>query len=132
MSDDLRRGRTTEVVVRTAVWGEHRWPTAPPERAYLGTAHRHRFEIEYSLPVDDDDRQVEFHDLLDAVNDRIRIVGRLMLTYGTDVYDFDDQSCETIAWSLINAVAVTLNQPRAGHTCSVFEDGICGARVRAT
>jgi hypothetical protein len=44
----------------------HRWADAAGERAYLAERYRHLFHFRVELDVGHDDREVEFHDRLDA------------------------------------------------------------------
>ena len=103
-----------EIVVRFCAEGWHRWPEAPASRAYLATYHRHLFHVEVRLPVLHDEREVEFHDLLDAVRS----------DFGSG--DFGAASCEAMARTLAQKTA-----RRYGRACTVavFEDGEVGASV---
>lgn len=59
-----------EVWSTVELYGFHHWPDAAkvnPNRAYLGDRHRHRFVITATVRVVHEDRQVEFHDLHDAI-----------------------------------------------------------------
>lgn len=102
------------ITVRFQVEGWHHWPDAPEHRAYLGRDHRHMFHVEVSVPVAEDDREIEFHDLLDFA--RIRFGGGQM----------GGQSCEMMARDLCRRVTVRYDRPA---TVRVFEDGEVGATV---
>ncbi len=54
-----------EIFVRFTFAGFHRWEGAPAHRSYLATRHRHLFGVEVKCLVNNDDREIEFHDLLD-------------------------------------------------------------------
>jgi hypothetical protein len=115
-------------VVRFSMDGYHRWEEAPRERKYLGSKHRHRFNIELSVEVEHANRDVEFHDLLSFSK------AALLRSWGTrrwglveDTVDFGTWSCERIAIWLADTI-----QARYGkRACcvSVFEDGDVGAVV---
>lgn len=110
MSDVL-----THVVIRFVQEGFHRWVNAPELRAYLAQRHRHLFHVEVALQVFDEDREVEFHDLLDFCK----------AAFPTG--DFGGRSCETLAKDLQNTI--TCRYPNRQVIVSVFEDGEVGARV---
>jgi len=54
-----------EIFVRFTFAGFHRWEGAPTHRSYLAARHRHLFGVEVKCLVNSDDREIEFHDLLD-------------------------------------------------------------------
>lgn len=105
------------VTVRFDVDGYHRWPAAPPARSYLEARHRHRFGFTVTIPVDHDERQVEFHDLLDWCTSRF-----------DDEEEFGDRSCETIAGLFAGRVVGEWKVPWC--ECSVSEDGYVTATLR--
>lgn len=107
---------------KTVIWcthrfiGMHSWPNATPERAYLASPHRHLFHVKVEVDVEHDDREIEFHDLLDVVMNHCR------------VYESAGaMSCEMMARELQRAV---LNR-WAGRmvAAEISEDGEFGARV---
>ena len=51
--------------VRFSEPGFHCWPQAPERRAYLRNPHRHLFYVTVACIVSHDEREIEFHDLLD-------------------------------------------------------------------
>jgi hypothetical protein len=104
-----------EIVVRFTVEGWHRWPDAPPPRAYLAARHRHVFHVEAGLEVYADDREIEFHDFLDFC--------RAALPGG----EFGGQSCEHLARALLEKI--TRRYPGRRVLIGIFEDGEVGARV---
>lgn len=105
---------TTTVWARFDFVGFHNWPEAPEGRAYLRERHRHRFFVEVEVEVSGD-RQIEFHDLLQAVR------------VGQPEVELYSRSCEEIAAGLGRFLAETYQRP---YTVTVSEDGECGARVR--
>lgn len=105
----------TNIIVRFTVEGFHQWKNAPFNRDYLRNKHRHLFYIEVKVSVLHDDREIEFHDLLDFCK----------VTFGEG--DFGGHSCETLAKALINDLIA--KYPGREIAVSVFEDGEVGAEV---
>lgn len=105
-------------VVRFTCAGWHRWPDAPPPRAYLASCHRHLFHVEVRLQVRHDEREVEYHDLLDFCQGAFA---------GGDM---GGASCETMAREL--AQEVTAQFPWRWLSVSVLEDGEVGALYEAS
>lgn len=110
-------GSNATIFVRTRREGQHRWPQAPEHREYLRSAHRHLFHIEVSTWVTHDDREIEFHDLLDQVN-----------AYWTELPMKDGlpMSCEMMARMLGELLVAKYKR---SFQVSVSEDGECGASV---
>lgn len=104
------------VWVKHSSSGFHSWPDATPHREYLSHPHRHQFVTTVWLTVEHGDREVEFHDVLDAVS-RVMYDGR----------DFGPCSCEAIASKVLTEVV----RYWPGRDCvvEVSEDGECGALV---
>ena len=94
--------------------GFHNWPDAPINRDYLAARHRHVFHVEVHISVAHDDREVEFHDLLDFVREAF------------PGGELGAQSCEMMARDLGKKIAL-----RFGRACevSVSEDGGVGSTV---
>ena len=107
----------TNIWVRTTVQGFHNWPQPYKGREYLADRHRHLFHVEVEVPVSHDDRDIEFHDLLDEVN------GWLRQFRG----EFGPRSCEAIAREL--GKFVLLSHPIGTVKITVSEDGEAGAVV---
>lgn len=105
----------SEIFVRFRRVGFHRWPGASGKRAYLAFPHRHVFHVEVSMDVGHDEREVEFHDLLDAAQEE----------FGGE--DRGTMSCEAMARELGKKLARRFG--RAVVVC-VSEDGEAGSRVR--
>lgn len=103
--------------VTTRFVGYHVWADAPPGRAYLGARHRHLFGVRVSMPVEHDDREVEFHDVLDQVAAEIGLWDRKSLG-----------SCEMMARGLAGKLAGYYGR---SVTVSISEDDECGAEVTA-
>ena len=102
------------IFVRFTQPGFHHWPQPTPERSYLGQRHRHLFHVEVRLQVEHDDREVEFHDLLDFA--RARFPGG----------ELGPQSCEMLARSLGKEIARRFQR---AVEVAVSEDGEVGALV---
>lgn len=105
---------TMNIVIRFQVEGFHNWPEAPNHRFYLRAMHRHLFYVEATIPVTHDDREIEYHDLLDFCKENFQ------------EGDHRGKSCEQLAHELANKIVVKF-QRRA--TVSVFEDGEVGSVV---
>lgn len=113
-TDDDER---VEVWATVRVPGFHRWPDAPPRRAYLRARHRHLFHVRVTVDVLHDDRDVEFHDLQD----------RILMHMGAGTREFGAMSCEAIARDLgraLRSLGVVVSQ------VEISEDGENGATVR--
>lgn len=82
-----------ELRVSTTKSGFHRWPDAPPHRAYLGLRHQHTFFFEVHIPVEKADRDLEFHD----ERERLECIVETMFPNG----EFGDKSCESIAIDIL-------------------------------
>ncbi len=108
-------------LVSTIAWvtcqfeGWHAWPDAPEPRAYLASPHRHLFKVLVELEVFHDDREIEFHDLLDFV--RSQLPGP----------DLGARSCEMMAKALGHSILARF--PGRDVLVSVSEDGEVGARA---
>lgn len=105
---------SADIWVRFAVPGFHCWPEAPHWRPYLAQPHRHLFQVVVRTQVTHDDREVEFHDLLDQA--RADFPGG----------DLGRQSCEDMARALATKMAAHYRRP---FEVSVSEDGEVGAVV---
>ena len=102
------------IFVRFQVPGFHHWPEPTSERAYLGQRHRHLFHVEVRMEVGHDDREVEFHDLLDFA--RAQFPGG----------ELGGQSCEMMARQLGKEIARRFGR---AIEVTVSEDGEVGAVV---
>lgn len=109
--------KTISAVVRFTVPGFHCWPYPREGREYLGALHRHLFFVEVQLELEHEDREIEFHDLLDFAKENFPDLS----------YDqISSMSCEQMAFKLANKI--TLRFCRR-VTVSVFEDNEVGAVV---
>ena len=112
-SHQLRR----YVEVSFTAEGWHRWPRAPVRRDYLKARHRHLFHIRLRMEVRRQNREIEFHDLLDQAK----------AAFGTG--DFGSKSCECLAHKLVQHFRERPEYRGRAMTASVSEDGECGAGV---
>src|SRR6516162_3307484 len=80
------------IFVRLTVPGFHAWPDAPHHRAYLRFSHRHMFHIEVRCEVTHDDREIEYHDLMDLTRGFVAESAET-----TETCSFGSMSCEQIA-----------------------------------
>jgi hypothetical protein len=103
-----------EIFVRFSFPGFHHWESAPEHRSYLASRHRHLFGVEVRCSVNNDDREIEFHDLLDQAKSFFSESER------------GNQSCEMMARALGEFLASCYQRP---FTVSVTEDNECGAQV---
>ncbi|MEY9179702.1 hypothetical protein [Bradyrhizobium sp. USDA 313] len=107
------------IFVRFTMAGFHRWAGAPIGRAYLADRHRHLFHVEVRMQVAHDDREVEFHDLLDEAR---TIFAEDLGANG----NYGSHSCEMLGRELGDRLAKQYGRP---VTVIVSEDGECGAQV---
>ena len=114
---------TTWVVVRHRFDALHHWPNAPVHRAYLGQDHRHLFHVEMRIQVFDDDRALEFHDILKKLQREWCVPG----TRADGMNDIGAMSCEMVAKSILSAARREYD--KRAMKVSVFEDGENGAIV---
>lgn len=112
----MGRRPQVRVWVKRSSSGFHSWPDATVRRGYLAAQHRHQFVTTVWLTVEHGDREVEFHDLLEAV-ERVMFDGR----------DFGSRSCEAIASIVMDEVINVW--PGRDCVVEVSEDGECGALV---
>ena len=114
---EMTDGITRFAVVRFRREGFHNWPGAEGRRAYLAQRHRHLFHVEVKLEVWDNEREVEYHDLLE---------------YCTHLWDTElgremgGLSCESMAHYLLAQISRHFGEKRR-LSVSVFEDGEVGA-----
>lgn len=104
-----------DIVVRFTAEGWHCWPNAPEARAYLRASHRHLLYVEVQMQVLHNQREVEFHDLLDFA--------KKAFGHG----DFGAASCETLATRLLDQICMMYSDRRT--VVRVFEDNEVGAVV---
>jgi hypothetical protein len=103
------------VMVRRRFEGFHQWPDATGQRDYLAHRHRHLFWVQVEAAVTHDDREIEFHDLLDQVK---------AWWPGPELGRW---SCEQIGKHYLNHLIQDYGH--RSYLVEVWEDGEVGARV---
>lgn len=103
-----------EIFVRFTFEGFHSWKDASEHRKYLSYRHRHNFHVELRCHVEHDDREIEFHDLIDE--------GKSYFVNG----EMNNMSCEMMARKLAEDLSTKYKR---SFTASVSEDGECGATI---
>lgn len=104
------------ITIRTQFEGFHSWPAAPPTRSYLADSHRHIFHVEVSIETHHNEREIEFHDLLDEVQ-----VARRLIPHRSE------WSCESMAEVIGERIGD--QHPNRWLKVSVFEDGENGSSL---
>ncbi|MBD3262645.1 MAG: hypothetical protein GF334_13410 [Candidatus Altiarchaeales archaeon] len=51
---------SSSIIVTFSFFGIHRWKNAPPQVAFLRNEHRHEFGVVVDIPVNHEDRDLEF------------------------------------------------------------------------
>ena len=105
------------IIVTWTQEGFHCWPEAPTNRSYLADQHRHQFHYRAGVEVEHNDREVEFHDMLDELRACTQAVGTQL----------GRVSCEDLAQIVLTAIEAAW--PGRNRWCEVFEDGEVGARL---
>lgn len=113
---------STTITVRFQWAATHRWEGAKGRHIYLRHPHRHLFKGEAEIEVRDDDREVEFLELLDILE-----IDVVPLYRG----DIGMSSCEHVAKGIAGILLSRYGEDRSLRV-SVFEDGENGATVRWT
>lgn len=99
----------------------HKWQDATKNRGYLALAHPHNFEIKIEIQVFEDDRELEFHDVQDALNAKMQEAADI------EMYELD--SCESIAKDILEWLKAKYGVNRK-TTVEVWEDKDCGGKVK--
>lgn len=107
----------TKIWVTFAIPGIHCYPQAPDDVDYLRHPHRHLFKFKITAQVFHDDRDIEFHQLMNWC--KAQYTGDLSVDY---------KSCEMIARELLTRLMDYSGPPRFWEV-EVSEDGECGAIV---
>lgn len=116
--------RRRQVYCRTQFKGFHYWPDAPEDVRYLRDYHRHIFGVMVTVDVTHGDRDVEFHNLKQHVDNIIDA-----MPDGVKYLDDDMQrwSCERWAEEI---GTVLLADGYDVYAVEVNEDGENGAVVK--
>ena len=114
---------TATLFVRFSQPGIHCWPDGP---GYLATPHRHQFYVEVQLDSSvDDERSVEFHELLEHAKTVFRDVAHREGSV-LGAHNYGRMSCESMADAVGRRLAKYYNRT---VSVSVSEDDECGAIV---
>jgi hypothetical protein len=105
--------------VKTRFTGEHRWPNAPDEVAFLRDYHRHEFHVEVSVEQTHNDRDVEYIMMKRALDDFLSEWPQKL----------GSKSCEMMAEDIIEDFLVPNYGDERRYGVSVIEDGENGALV---
>ena len=107
---------TTTVIVTLSVEGFHNYPGAKDVQGaeYLADRHRHIFHVKAELPVNHDDRDVEF------IIFKRRVEKYMTAKWGMPC-EFGSLSCEAIAKTLMVEFMLS--------SCEIWEDAENGSRV---
>ena len=113
----------TSVFVTADFVGFHRWPTAPDRRAYLRELHRHLFKVHLEISVSHDNREIEYHDLKEGLENWI-------LSLTAPRHDFMVWSCERMATNFLDWARQEYPD-REYYQAEVSEDGENGSIAEA-
>lgn len=117
---------TTTITASARVQALHQWLGAPARRAYLRSLHRHIFIVEAELELEHSNREVEFHDLGEALEVSLRGLGE-QYHPETTLVSFGARSCEMLAAELKEILE---DQGYAVARVTVSEDGEHSGTVR--
>lgn len=116
--------RNTFIIVKFELEGVHRYPKAPPAVSYLRSPHRHMFHIEIGIQVFHEDRELEFIQVKNYLQDRCRNY------FGVHVAGRSTKSCEQIAEAIRKIVLRDYpHEPRRLVHVQVMEDGESGVYI---
>jgi hypothetical protein len=131
---DLQRQAALDYAMRTSkanakrfVWvtfqrpGFHHYPAASTEPVladvkYLGDRHRHLFKFKVQIEIFHNDREIEFHQLLNYCES----------LFGNKI-DINSKSVEMLADDLFEVLAI--RYPGRDMVIDVAEDGECGCSI---
>jgi hypothetical protein len=88
---------SSHITVKNSFIGIHKWSGCPHEEvSFLKTVHRHVFHVHTKLPVNHDDRDLEFFMV------QREVYGIIRKLYGFEtVHLLGDRSCEMIAKEIV-------------------------------
>ncbi len=104
-----------QALIKFSTVGMHKWAAAPDHREYLRFPHRHNFFVEVTIQVWHNEREIEFHDLLQFCKDNF------------PQGEYKGASCETLAEQLLEKLVT--EYPERLVQVSVLEDNENGAIV---
>jgi hypothetical protein len=101
--------------------GFHYYPNAPEEVAYLKDRHRHLFKFKVKMEVFSDDREIEFHMMLNLIES----------WYDSGSLELNYKSCEMLANDLANRLFYHYGSKGNKRECQIdiSEDGECGCEA---
>lgn len=119
---------TTDIVAKRYIWvtwqqaGFHLYPDAATDEnlqdvSYLGNRHRHLFKFRVQIEVFHDDRELEFHQVLNFCES----------LYANKKLDIDFKSVEMLADDLY--AVLHEKYPNRDMTIEISEDGECGCLI---
>lgn len=107
----------TDVIIRTTFKAFHFWSDAPEAQDFLRYKHRHLFYVQLKFRVLHDDRQVEFFDAQQRLDQFLR---------DWHNKDLGGKSCEMMSKEILIYMHSWYDTT---WYCSVFEDNENGAEV---
>lgn len=116
-----------EIVIRLDVIGFHRFPA---HDGFLANEHRHTFNIAIHIPVNHDNRDIEF---IGAKSRLLLVIPKYFdkqyssIEFSTYGVNFQDKSCESIAKSIYDIARIHLEATPS--KIEVYEDNENGAIV---
>ena len=105
--------------VNTRFTGEHKWPDAPDEVAFLRNYHRHEFHVRVTVEQMHNDRDVEYIMLKRALNDFLDEWPQKL----------GSKSCEMMAEEILEDFLLSEYGNDRRYTVEVLEDGENGGGV---
>jgi hypothetical protein len=115
MPTELTRTAVILIHVKTTFSGEHHWPEAPEEVAFLREVHHHIFHIEATIPVDHNDRELEYFMVKNVIDE--------LITDGLANYDTLTWSCERWAEYIGHELAKIYNRDLSVKVSEDDENG---------
>ena len=112
---------SVSIFMTTSFIGFHQWETAPEAVKYLRSLHRHVFHIRLEISVYHNDRELEYHMVLGAMN---KFIDSEMLGAMWN----NRWSCEDIAFKIV-LWAADAYPGRPVYAVTVSEDDENGSRV---
>jgi hypothetical protein len=101
--------------------GFHQWETAPEAVKYLRSLHRHVFHVELEISVYHNDRELEYHMVLGAMNKFID--SEMLGAMWNNRWSCEDMAFKIVLW------AADAYPDRPGYTCTISEDDENGSVV---
>jgi hypothetical protein len=102
--------------VKTTFNGEHHWPEAPDEVSFLREVHSHVFHVEATIPVNHNDRELEYFIVKRVIDN--------LITFAHESYTTLTWSCERWAEYIGHELAKTYGRDL---NVKVSEDGENGS-----